>query len=375
MSEIAIIGKYPYVDGSRLRSIEELFFATGANTGNLAFALAAHKQIVGDKTYYDWDFDPDVLNAQHGRAVLICANMVNPKLVLTGLTQRIERLKIPFCTFSLGLQAPLYQSKPDLNPTVDRFLRVASAKATSLGVRGRVTGAILNRLGIRNWRIVGCPSNFLNTETNFEGYDWTEAAGRPTGEIGIHVEDVEPFSSYMAQCLKLVGAVPRLFFVQSPLDHVKLIAEAQFGAPPESSTELAWLAHFGARDLSAARALLLEKFRCFFSMEEWIIATSRLRYSFGARLHGNILAIQCGVPSLVVAHDERTRELAQCLGIPYIVLNDFLGLGSSLADVMQTALAVMNNYPARRRTLARTFVAFMHENGLKPSLGLRNIAS
>ena len=34
--------------------------------------------------------------------------------------------------------------------------------AVSVGLRGSVSAEFLSGMGIRNWRIVGCPSNFLN---------------------------------------------------------------------------------------------------------------------------------------------------------------------------------------------------------------------
>jgi polysaccharide pyruvyl transferase WcaK-like protein len=115
-------------------------------------------------------------------------------------------------------------------------------------------------------------------------------------------------------------------------------------------------------------------FRCFFSMRQWMQSSSELRFSMGARVHGNIVALQCGVPSLVVIHDERTRELADCLRLPSLMLAEFFRLGS-LAEAIDAALAGVKHYVSRRRELGREFMALLDENGLVPSPELRSFCS
>ena len=82
IGDIAVIGVLPRTQRSFGVSIETMFSETGYNTGNVAFAVAAHEQMCGTKTYYDYDFDPAVLNERHQRVVMVCANMVNPYLCL-----------------------------------------------------------------------------------------------------------------------------------------------------------------------------------------------------------------------------------------------------------------------------------------------------
>src|SRR5437660_913034 len=79
-ADIAVIGTFPRAENLPGASVDDMFRDTGYNTGNLAFAIAAHEHMSGTKTYYGWDFDPDELNERHQRAVLVCANMVNPHL-------------------------------------------------------------------------------------------------------------------------------------------------------------------------------------------------------------------------------------------------------------------------------------------------------
>lgn len=49
----------------------------------------------------------------------------------------------------------------------------------------------------------------------------------------------------------------------------------------------------------------------FFTIEEWesFYAKNNVSFAWGTRFHGNMAALQNGVPALWVNHDSRTREL------------------------------------------------------------------
>ena len=41
-------------------------------------------------------------------------------------------------------------------------------------------------------------------------------------------------------------------------------------------------------------------------------------YAVGRRFHGNLVAMQAGIPSIFIAHDERVLEMLSSLGFPYL---------------------------------------------------------
>jgi hypothetical protein len=45
---------------------------------------------------------------------------------------------------------------------------------------------------------------------------------------------------------------------------------------------------------------------------------SGFSFSFGSRIHGNIMAILAGIPTVVCACDSRTREMAEFHEIPFV---------------------------------------------------------
>jgi Polysaccharide pyruvyl transferase len=373
MERIAVIGRCPELGALEGRSRLELFQATGGNTGNLAFAAAAHDLVVGSKAYYDWDFDPDAINARHERALLVCANMINPEVDLSELSWRIERLRIPFCAFSLGVQAPLRHRVGPLPPGSERFLRAMSDRAVSVGLRGSVSAEFLSGIGIRNWRVVGCPSNFLNA--GLRGHHWAEVAASRDRAVALHVEDVADRGAYIAKFRELVGGSPRRFLFQTPAGLTKAYCNGPHGAAAPGgleAEEVEFMRVYGSADRKDALRIMGNEFRCFFSIPDWIRSCSDLRFSIGPRLHGNIVALQCGIPSLVVIHDERTREMAECLDMPGVTLDGFHRL-HSLEEAMGAALAGVEGYATRRGQLAREFAALLEENGLTASAGLRAV--
>ena len=59
------------------------------------------------------------------------------------------------------------------------------------------------------------------------------------------------------------------------------------------------------------------KVRFFVDPITWINYLSKFDFSFGTRIHGNITSLLAGTPAVVLAHDSRTKELAEYFEIPY----------------------------------------------------------
>src|SRR5699024_12368983 len=92
----------------------------------------------------------------------------------------------------------------------------------------------------------------------------------------------------------------------------------------------------------------------------WIDRMRRFDFSFGARIHGNIAAVLGGTPSVVLAHDRRTMELAKYHRIPYIdVYRD--GLPSSVEELYSySSFDEFNAGHAERFDILSDFI---HEHG------------
>ncbi|MFC7553701.1 polysaccharide pyruvyl transferase family protein [Pseudoroseomonas wenyumeiae] len=56
----------------------------------------------------------------------------------------------------------------------------------------------------------------------------------------------------------------------------------------------------------------------FFSTEQWRAWMGRFDFSFGRRFHGGVMAAQAGVPFVVLAVDDRTREMLSFAKLPHM---------------------------------------------------------
>ena len=356
---IAIIGKDPFAKVCRTCSVLDLFASTGFNTGNLAFFLATHHMIKGNKIYFDWDFDPSVLNGDFDATVLVCANMINPDLDLSGLAERLDALTIPLCVFSIGCQGPIGSTQFDLTPGTLRFLSVVAIKCRSFGVRGKTSADFLSSIGITNWRIIGCPSNFLRGPD--EAQQRMRERMNSHGPVLLHVDLIPELGGLLAKFRALTSDLGCRYIVQSPYSLVDLALTST--SDGLDADKLGILELFGLRRSEMALAFIRNSLKVFFSVLEWSAYTKGFNFSLGARLHGNIIALRCGVPSMVVVHDERMRELAETLMVPYMVLEEFL-TARSVVDLKRFVANGMDAYWRQSTVLEDRFVSLLKDNGI-----------
>ena len=98
------------------------------------------------------------------------------------------------------------------------------------------------------------------------------------------------------------------------------------------------------------------------------------RLSIGTRLHGNILAFQAGVPSIVIPHDARTMELAQTIGIPTATHQQILET-ESLPSLMSNIEFDGPAFDVRRKALARRYVDLLSASEVPVAADLLALAA
>ena len=116
--------------------------------------------------------------------------------------------------------------------------------------------------------------------------------------------------------------------------------------------------------------LAMLRFKAFSRVDHWIGYLSRKNAVIVTRIHGNILGLQAGVPSIPIVHDSRTSELCQAMSIPSIdveaaaqisSVNDFL----SLFDVFRNFN--FSELDEKRRDLLNCYSETISDLGLKIS--------
>ncbi|HEB7551128.1 TPA: polysaccharide pyruvyl transferase family protein, partial [Campylobacter coli] len=71
---------------------------------------------------------------------------------------------------------------------------------------------------------------------------------------------------------------------------------------------------------STLKNILLNKTMFFEHISQWKRFCQNLSFSIGTRFHGNMFAMQVGVPSVWLSHDSRTIELLEFVKLPYIIV-------------------------------------------------------
>ena len=91
----------------------------------------------------------------------------------------------------------------------------------------------------------------------------------------------------------------------------------------------------------------------------------RFDFVVGSRIHGTLIGLQAGVPSLCIVHDSRTLELCQTMKVPH-VLAASLGSSMTKAQLLSRFKFDADEFDCNRRALARKYIAFLRLNRLKP---------
>ncbi|HEY6772902.1 MAG TPA: polysaccharide pyruvyl transferase family protein, partial [Oxalicibacterium sp.] len=108
------------------------------------------------------------INAKYSHLVWTMKDAIREdfsNLPVERITRFLEKITIPIVPVSLcansfnGYDLGLAER---LSPNQKRNLALLSEKSKLIGVRGNYTAEILNRLGIKNVKVIGCPSYFEN---------------------------------------------------------------------------------------------------------------------------------------------------------------------------------------------------------------------
>ena len=89
----------------------------------------------------------------------------------------------------------------------------------------------------------------------------------------------------------------------------------------------------------------------------------------GTRIHGVVLGLQAGVRGVCIAHDSRTRELCETLGVPFLPASE-VPAGVTLERLRDAARVDGPSFDRNRAALRRTYVDFLTSNGLQVAADL-----
>jgi hypothetical protein len=304
------------IPNARAKTGIEIMKNAGKNLGNLAFWYAARRLFTDDVVLIGWGSKPQEFADDVDIFVIPAANFLNPAVDLSALADLVEGLNKPVLVFGLGAQSVDEDAIPQLQPGTVRFLKAVAARTPKIFLRGAYTKRVCEHYGVRNVQVAGCPSLFINPDK-----DLGSRVQNNVGKIEKLYVASATFSSYTYpfECSLFSAAMERpgsTYVIQDPWDFLDIIDGREIAVDAEVEAVLAAL--MPNQPLHEATRKFSQVSRYFTGIPEWLEAAALHDYAVSTRIHGAIVALMAGVPSVVVGHDARVRELAAACRIPCV---------------------------------------------------------
>jgi hypothetical protein len=348
----------------------------------------AHYHNIGDSFVFDsslklLDFDQvqainiremndkliDRANEEFAYCFLRGSNYLHGAIDWRHTLEVVERLKIPVIAFGIGAQAPA-RGALVLSDQTKAVVRAMAERCTTMGVRGAYTADVLWGLGIRNVRVIGCPTLFRNRDPDLAIRlppldEIRRVAFTLRREVGgDYAQDVGRYlARQRAAILALAGRFDLTVMTQGEVEEKAVL----LGEPEQREAALATLAKQGwlGDESDPLRRIYAE--RLFYSdvTKDYDEIVRRQQLVLGYRLHGNLMALANGVPSVYFTYDSRTAEFVETFRIPSFDV--FAGEEFALERFWDQAL--FDRFNRAYHAGWREMRAFLEENGMPHRMG------
>lgn len=264
----------------------------------------------------------DRMNAEYDYVFLRGSNYVHADMKWGQAVDVLRRLKIPVIPFGIGAQAPV-SGKLELSEETKTVLRLMADSTASIGVRGAYSAEVLNGIGIKNVRIIGCPTAFRANKPDLAiklpALDSVKKVGVTVRrEVSpTYARDIKRYLTFHRDLVKmLAGRFDATLMAQGEIEEKKLA----LGSSEQKEEAIAALRQNRWADewYLDAEMEALYRGKLFYSdvVAEYEQLVRRLDLVLGYRLHGNLMALANGTPSIYFTYDSRTVEFANTFKIP-----------------------------------------------------------
>ncbi|MDH6233085.1 hypothetical protein M2281_003696 [Mesorhizobium soli] len=318
-----------------------------SNTGNYLIgegalrALAPHAKQVPFWHLYNCSRNGDgfeQFNSNFDICVFTCANLLRKGLSADAEAEVLSKLKMPIVMLGIG-----QQNRKDLENALPegtkRLLNVLKDREHYFLTRGFETAGFLKDQGFSNVRPTGCPSvyfmpdNMRRSLRKLPGVQVGKARTIFSGYLGANHDAIVD-----ANALEPQDSTPQ-YVVQDEFLHFDMKVEPNAEGrvyDSASGTMIGDLTYPGTDRLKKPFDV-----RTFFDNNQWRAWASSMDFNFGRRFHGSIIAMQAAVPSLMVAVDDRMREMLGFIGLPAIDATD-VDKAENRAEFVADHLAGLN---------------------------------
>ncbi|MCL2363880.1 MAG: polysaccharide pyruvyl transferase family protein [Defluviitaleaceae bacterium] len=246
----------------------------------------------------------------------------------------------PLIPISVGLQAHVFS--PDFKIHEDTVnVLSAMAERCVLGVRGYYAANILNKHGIKNIKVIGCPSVYFGLDA------------------GLGIKNIAQPKICCSNFRAFHGKLK---------DHekkfLKYCASKDFTFVEQNQQTLE-AGMSNADDYQLLKKWLDKKSEIFFSAEEWVNCMRSFDFNIGYRFHANVAALHAGIPSLFFSVDSRVTEMCEFFNLPLMSPSDF----DPNKDIQYYAeLADYTEFNKNYGNILNNFKEFCASNGITLNL-------
>jgi hypothetical protein len=266
--------------------------------------------------------DIDRLNDEYDYVFLRGSNYIHSEMRWSRTVEVLKRLKIPIIAFGIGAQMPV-RGRIEISEETRTVLRLMADSTTSVGVRGAFSAQVLWDVGIRNVRIVGCPTAFRRNDPDLRidlpALDEVRHAGitmrREVSPSYSH--DIERYLTFHRDLVKsLAQRFDVTLMAQGEVEEKKIVlgSKEQKAEAFTSFRANTWVSEW----FMDATMEKLYRERMFYSdsVADYEHLVRQKDVVLGYRLHGNLIALANGIPSIYFTYDSRTAEFAETFQVP-----------------------------------------------------------
>lgn len=354
----------PRGSGTKLKNLLELYEITD-NKGNMIHGEAPSRIIESnrkDSCYIHANFmlesgwTPERISEELSKRfdliVFSATNAIRPNLNTYCMAEILEGLKSDFIVLGISIQKLLPESTDMLHPNLVRLLKVCDKKARIFGVRGSATEKWLKTNGFNHAKALGCPSMYVYPG-NILSMPVPDPSRVKSAITGGHIHGRVQRASALIQLFKgfdahyIMQEEMHIWKEQGLLDPNQDVYNDGTGEVYKD------LISGILRDIHDEE-MPFSSYRWFQSPDAWRAFVSGSDFYVGDRLHGGIVAMQVGVPAVIIAEDARVIEAADFFKVPRISVREL---------EMATLMEVISEYLSRKNVDAfkETYISRFRE--------------
>ena len=317
---LLFLDKNQFVPFDYNQSPNVVMSALGGNSGNSVFQFALQKLLqvpdqevtVETELLFQLNTNPQKAEYINDNFDCLCFSPANvlanyAKNILSAYTEAFKKIKIPIYALGLGAQSGSDYSLDFLHNIKDEakgYIEAILNSGGAIGARGYFTGDVIKKLGFNqdDFDVIGCPSLFTKgTSLKIEPKNVNK------NELSVAVNGFRAWNSEHIQK-----------FFREHLNSI-FICQDEFWRLIHYPQKLTWkeIQYLCDYDRNFYNMYIKNRVRIYGDFQSWYYdLKDHFNFSFGCRIHGNVVPLLAGIPAYVDTFDSRVKELSEYFYIP-----------------------------------------------------------